>query len=249
MIRRRNLCLLHVFVTFLALFCIDRVGAKNNGVDKIIFQEGQFTIGNSYCAEEQGNSDWCADETLHQVRLKSFSIDKYEITNSEYLGCFAEGVCDPHELHETRPKDFNGKNQPVVFVSWKDAQTFCKWRGGDLPTETQWERAAQGDNLGGAHFQQIYNSGSTKDIGGQRPNSNGLYDMMGNVYEWTLDWYGPYPLNNILNPKGPPEGKEKVVRGGAWHSPSHYLRVADRVARTPEYKYSDVGIRCSYLLK
>ncbi len=74
--------------------------------------------------------------------------------------------------------------------------------------------------------------------------------MMGNVYEWTRDWYGPYSLEGIvLDPSGPPTGKEKVVRGGAWNSPSHYLRVADRVARNPEYKYSDVGIRCAYLLQ
>ena len=99
-------------------------------------------------------------------------------------------------------------------------------------------------------FNKKYQSGSPVDVGGQRPNSNGIYDMMGNVYEWTRDWYGPYPAKDIaLNPKGPSEGKDKVVRGGAWHSPSHYLRVADRVARTPEYKYSDVGFRCVYSLQ
>ena len=172
------------------------------------------------------------------------------MTNGEYLECFAEGICDPAELHETRPKDFSGMNQPVVFVSWMNAQSFCKWRGGDLPTEAQWEHAAEGSHPGGAHFQQKYQSGSPVDVGGQRPNSNGIYDMMGNVYEWTRDWYGPYPVKDIaLNPKGPSEGKDKVVRGGAWHSPSHYLRVADRVARTPEYKYSDVGFRCVYSLQ
>jgi len=239
-----------VIALLVILFSIDRVGAENNDVNKITFQEGEFTLGDLYCSEEQKNSDWCADETLHRVRLKGYSIDKYEVTNAEYLECFVEGVCGPNELHETRPKDFNGKNQPVVFVSWKEAQTFCKWRGGDLPTEAQWEHAAQGIYPGGAHFQQVYNSGSTNDVGGQRSNSNGLYDMMGNVYEWTRDWYGPYPLGPIVsNPKGPPEGKEKVVRGGAWHSPSHYLRISDRVARTPEYKYSGVGIRCAYSFK
>ena len=74
--------------------------------------------------------------------------------------------------------------------------------------------------------------------------------MMGNVYEWTLDWYAPYFLGQgTTNPKGPLERKEKVVRGGAWHSPAHYLRVSDRVAKEPKYKYNDVGFRCAYATK
>ena len=233
----------------LFLLSTDLVEAGNNANSQVVFQEGEFPIGSSYCAEEQKNYDWCADEIPHPVKLKAFGMDKHEVTNSEYMECFAEGVCNPNELHETRPNDFSGMKQPVVFVSWNDAQTFCKWRGGSLPTEVQWERAAQGDNPGGAHFKQMYNSGATVDVGGQRPNSNGLFDMMGNVYEWTFDWYAPYSLDHVSNPKGPPEGKEKVVRGGAWHSPSHYLRGSDRVARPPEYKYSDVGIRCAYPIK
>ena len=238
------------FVVLIFLLHFFLVNASPNISSQIIFQEGEFSIGDIYCAEEQKNSDWCADEIPHKVKLKSFSLDKYEVTNSEYMKCFAEGICNPNDLHETRPNDFSGMKQPVVFVIWEDAQIFCKWRGGNLPTEVQWERAAQGDNPGGAHFKQIYNVGATVDVGGQRPNSNGIYDMMGNVYEWTLDWYGPYQLENtVSNPKGPPTGKEKVVRGGAWHSPSHYLRASDRVAKVPEYKYSDVGFRCAYATK
>lgn len=248
--RRCKTCLLHAIVILLFLFSVDPAVAGSNVDQRIAFQSAEFSMGDIFCAEEQDNSDWCADETPHQVRLKAFSIDKYEVTNSEYLKCFEEGVCDPNELHETRPKDFSGMNQPVVFVSWMDAQAFCKWRGGDLPTEAQWEHAGKGDHPGGAHFQQKYKSGSPREIGGKRPNSNGLYDMMGNVYEWTRDWSGPYPSEGIVSdPVGPSEGKDKVVRGGAWHSPSHYLRVSDRVARTPHYKYSDVGFRCVYSLQ
>ena len=238
------------FVVVIFLLNFTAVDALPNVSSQITFQEGEFSIGDIYCAEEQKNSDWCADEIPHQVKLQSFSLDKYEVTNSEYMKCFAGGICNPNDLHETRPSDFSGMKQPVVFVTWQDAKTFCKWRGGNLPTEVQWERAAQGDNPGGAHFKQAYNIGATVNVGVQRPNSNGLYDMMGNVYEWTLDWYAPYLLRQrTTDPKGPLEGKEKVVRGGAWHSPSHYLRVSDRVAKVPEYKYSDVGFRCAYAIK
>ena len=234
-------------VSVIILSCISDADADSAGSKQITFKEGQFLMGSSYCLEEQSNSDWCSDEIPHQVMLKAYMIDKYEVTNSEYMKCFAEGACNPNDLHETRPNDFNKMKQPVVFVSWYDAKAFCVWRGGSLPTEAQWERAANGSNPGGAHFKKPYNSGSTTDVGGQRPNSNGLFDMMGNVYEWTLDWYGPYSLNHrASNPKGPLEGKEKVVRGGSWNSPSHYLRISDRVAKNPKYKYSDVGFRCVY---
>ena len=241
---------LYEFAALLVLLNINLVDAATDANGKVAFQGGEFFIGDTYCIEEQNNSDWCVDEIPHKIRLKPFSIDKFEVTNTEYMKCFAEGICAPNGLHETRPNDFSGMKQPVVFVTWKDAQKFCKWRGGSLPTEAQWERAAQGDSPGGAHFKQLYNIGATVDVGGQRPNSSGLFDMMGNVYEWTLDWYGPYLLDNSkINPVGPENGKEKVVRGGAWHSPSHYLRVSDRIAKTPEYKYSDVGIRCAYSIQ
>ena len=72
---------------------------------------------------------------------------------------------------------------------------------------------------------------SSKIIGKFEVNSHGLFDMMGNVYEWTLSEYGP-------------SGKNKVVRGGAWNSASHFLRTSDRVGKDPELRYSDVGFRC-----
>ena len=246
--KRQYLLLLgFLSVSVIILSCISDADADSADSKQITFKEGQFLMGSSYCLEEQSNSDWCSDEIPHQVMLRAYMIDKYEVTNSEYMKCFAEGVCNPNDLHETRPNDFNKVKQPVVFVSWYDAKAFCVWRGGSLPTEAQWERAANGSNPGGAHFKKPYNSGSTTDVGGQQPNSNGLFDMMGNVYEWTLDWYGAYSLNHrASNPKGPLEGKEKVVRGGSWNSPSHYLRIPDRVAKNPKYKYSDVGFRCVY---
>ncbi|HIE80033.1 MAG TPA: hypothetical protein EYQ03_05140, partial [Nitrospinaceae bacterium] len=123
------------------------------------------------------------------------------------------GVCEPSVLHEDRPQDFNKPHQPVVFVSWEDAQTYCSWRGGKLPTEWQWEAAAQGERLGGAYFRQPYDKGFPEDTGKFTANSNGLYDMMGNAYEWTLDWYESTGGT----------GKNKVVRGGSWNSAGHFL--------------------------
>jgi formylglycine-generating enzyme required for sulfatase activity len=199
---------------------------------RVLIPAGEYNLGSHYCEEEQSNADWCNDETLRKVELTPFWIDKFEVTNADYRECFIAGICEPAILHEDRPQDFNKPRQPAVFVSWEDAETYCAWREGKLPTEEQWEAAAQGERLGGAHFRQPYNTGAPENVGKFEVNSNGLYDMMGNVYEWTG--------SSIIDGTG----KNKVVRGGAWNSPGHYLRTSDRVAKDPELRYSDVGFRC-----
>ncbi len=222
------------------------VGAQESpNLDWQFISGGDLIMGDSYCIEEQGNSDWCSDETPHKVQLDGFMILRTEVTNQLYYRCFKEGFCEPNELHDSRPRDFSGRDQPVVFVSWKQANNFCLWAGGRLPTEAEWEKAAKRDNLGGAVYGKQYNLGAPNRVESVKPNSKGLFDMLGNVYEWTQDWYGPYETNEVqINPKGPETGERKVIKGGAWNSPAHYLRVADRVARNPEFRYSDLGFRC-----
>ena len=207
------------------------IADADNSVSQVLLPEGEYNLGSLYCEEEQGNADWCNDEVPRKVKLDPFWIDKYEVSNADYRECFIAGVCEPSVLHEDRPQDFNKPRQPVVFVNWEDARTYCSWRGGNLPTEAQWEVAAEGKKLGGAHFGQPYGNSAPEIIGKFEANSQGLYDMMGNVYEWTLSDYAP-------------SGKNKVVRGGAWNSASHFLRTSDRVGKDPELRYSDVGFRC-----
>ncbi|NIQ02321.1 MAG: SUMF1/EgtB/PvdO family nonheme iron enzyme, partial [Nitrospinaceae bacterium] len=181
--------------------------------DRVEIPGGEFMMGSHYCAERRNNDEWCRDETPHRVFLNAFEMDKYEVTNRQYQRCFEAGICEPNELHENRPSDFNRPHQPVVFVTWSDARTYCTWKGGRLPTEAEWERAAQGENRGDAHFGQPYDQGAPRKVGEGDPNSQGLFDMMGNVYEWTQDWYGPYPTQGLQkNPRGPDQGHEKVVR-------------------------------------
>lgn len=213
--------------------------------EQVLVKGGVFEMGSHYCEEEQNNSDWCNDELPHKVRLDSFWMDKFEVSNSDYRKCFVAGACEPEVLHEDRPGDFNKGNQPVVFVTWKDAVTYCHWRSGRLPTEAEWEYAAKAKKPGGAHWNQPYGVGSPVPVGSFEPNSRSLHDMMGNVYEWTMDWYGPYTTTGIQNnPLGPAKGKDRVVRGGSWDSSDHFLRTSDRVAKDPDLRYSGVGFRC-----
>ena len=226
----RRILFFIVFSTFLVVLSV----YAESGDSQVLIPGGKYNLGSYYCEEEQGNADWCSDEIPHKVELGQFWVDKYEVSNADYRECFIAGVCEPAVLHEDRPQDFNKPHQPVVFVSWEDAQTYCSWRGGKLPTEWQWEAAAQGERLGGAYFRQPYDKGFPEDTGKFTANSNGLYDMMGNAYEWTLDWYESTGGT----------GKNKVVRGGSWNSAGHFLRISDRVKKDPELRYSDVGFRC-----
>jgi len=234
-----------VIFIILLLGCGQLVFAEPQAGRQVQIEAGEFMMGDTYCADEQNNSDWCSDEVPHKVNLGSYLIDTHEVTNSDYEKCFSAGECGPNALHEDRPQEFNRPGQPVVFVTWEDARAYCQWKGGRLPSEAEWERAARGDNPGGAHFGKSYKQGAPLKVGGLAPNSSGLYDMMGNVNEWTQDWYGPFTAEGVtVNPKGPISGKDKVVRGGSWNSPSHYLRASDRVFRSPKLRYSDVGFRC-----
>ena len=231
----RRILFFIVFSTFLVVLSV----YAESGDSQVLIPGGKYNLGSYYCEEEQGNADWCSDEIPHKVELGQFWVDKYEVSNADYRECFIAGVCEPAVLHEDRPQDFNKPHQPVVFVSWEDAQTYCSWRGGKLPTEWQWEAAAQGERLGGAYFRQPYDKGFPEDTGKFTANSNGLYDMMGNAYEWTLDWYESTGGT----------GKNKVVRGGSWNSGGHFLRISDRVKKDPELRYSDVGFRCIKIKK
>ena len=173
------------------------------GVSQVLIGAGEFVMGDTYCADEQSNSDWCSDETPHKVRLDAYRIDTHEVTNANYQECFSAGECGPNSLHEDRPQEFNQPKQPVVFITWEDASTYCRWKGGRLPSEAEWERAAQGENPGGAYFGKKYKQGAPIKVSELAPNSSGIYDMMGNVNEWTGDWYGPLETAwSVRQPKG-----------------------------------------------
>ena len=96
-----------------------------SGVEQVLIPGGEYSIGSLYCEEEQGNADWCIDESPRKIKLDAFKIDKYEVSNDNYRECFIAGVCEPSVLHDDRPHDFNKPQQPVVFVNWKDAKTYC----------------------------------------------------------------------------------------------------------------------------
>lgn len=159
---------------------------------------------------------------------------------------------------------------PVVCVTWNDARAFCAWltrkegKTYRLPTEAEWEYVARAGtttpfNIGKViHTNQANYNGTTAYPGGQvgedrqsttpvgtfAANPWGLYDMVGNVWEWCNDWYGLYPAGDLVDPKGPGSGSTRLSRGGSWLNAPEYCRSAYRYSGTPSGRYTSVGFRC-----
>lgn len=161
----------------------------------------------------------------------------------------------PAELQDYGNK-FRDDNQPAVGVDWFSAKAYCESLGGDLPTETQWKHAARGQTGGDFNVtgEQWVHYGWSKQspapVCSYPLNSFGLCDVFGNVWEWTLDWYRKAmdETPGQQDPKGPPNGLYKVMRGGSWlvdDASDEDLGLADRYPQHPGFRNNDVGFRCA----
>ncbi len=148
-------------------------------------------------------------------------------------------------------------NCPVESVSWEDAREFIRRLNAmdgagtyRLPTEAEWEYAARagttGDrygNLDAIAWCGENIAGRTHPVGGKAPNAFGLHDMIGNVYEWVEDRYGPYPGGAMTDPRGPVSGSIRVNRGGSWFSGARGCGSSFRFRSMPDYRNNNLGFR------
>jgi formylglycine-generating enzyme required for sulfatase activity len=185
-------------------------------------------------------------------------MDKYEVTNKQYFDfCIATNTALPQfwGMNEFRSgPDF--PDFPVVGISFFDAEKYAKWCGKRLPTEAEWEYASRG-GLVGKSFPWGDQVDSTKvnyskkykgilKVGSFQPNTYGLYDITGNVWEWTTDFYSDnyYAVSPSENPRGPERGRFKVIRGGSWHSGPMCVQTYYRNGLSSSWVDIGVGFRC-----
>lgn len=206
--------------------------------DMVSFPEGSFVMG---CT---GKLPQCNDdrEPVRTITLAAFAIDRRVATQAQYKACMAAGVCaEPVEWAFFEPEET--PQEPVVGMTWAQAQLFCRWRGRRLPSEAEWARAARGTEG------RMFPWGTTlrRARGGATPE--GVVGMLGTVKQWTADWYAPDGFARLADrdPTGDPSGTEKVLRGlERMFSDSAYATF--RATRHPERTDTGIGVRCALTL-
>jgi hypothetical protein len=208
---------------------------------------GSFLMGSP--EDEEGRDE---DETQHAVEItQPFLLKTTPVTQAEWQAVMGDN-----------PARFQGDDRrPVEMVSWEDAVRFCESlsaQTGDiytLPTEAQWEyacragtTAARYGDLDAVAWYRDNARMNTKPVGQKQPNAWGLSDMLGNVWEWSLDWSDAYVSQPQRDPQGPQSGDDRVVRGGAWHNDAQYCRAAQRNYDPPTLRSAYVGFRPAGLL-
>ena len=219
-----------------------------NGVsfEMVAIEGGSFMMGS-----DRGEKD---EKPVHRVTVSDFYIGKTVVTQALWKA-----------VKGNNPSTFKGDNLPVENVSWDDAQEFIKklnlltGKKYRLPPEAEWEYTAGGGSTNrtkwaGTDEESLvvnyawYDSNSgdqTHEVASKLPNSLGLYDMSGNVWEWCNDWYGSYSSNDQVNPTGASTGSDRVIRGGGWNGKSPYCRITYRGNGRSGNSDNIVGFRLS----
>lgn len=224
-------------------------------------------------AYEQSQLNPFPESPVHLVSLKTYYIDRTEVTNNQFRHFIEQvpawntinargkrGKADGNYLwhwdHRHRHASAH-KDAPVVYVSWYAAQAYCQFLGKRLPTEAEWEYVARDrsetarpipystlDTQAWFYFNSLQ---STQIIKSKSPNSYGIHDLLGNVWEWVHDWYSfhYYQESPLQNPLGPQSGVGKVIRGGGWNNGPQQLSATLREYVKPHYSVNDLGFRCA----
>jgi formylglycine-generating enzyme required for sulfatase activity len=215
----------------------------------ILVEGGSFLMG---CTKEQPS---CEEDEIpvQMLKIETFHINRYEITQKQWIAV----MTDYYEQFEV----FDCDDCPAFFVSWNDVNEFIKrlneltgnyYR---LPTEAEWEYAARGGNksqgyifsgsntMADVGWYYINSSKKVNQVGLKKPNELGLYDMTGNVYEWCSDWYALYGIKDF---NLAPQGKYKVIRGGAWSGVPRYSRNSYRDKMEPNVRNANIGFRLAH---
>ena len=200
-----------------------RIRDNSSNIEMLLIPAGTFIMGcspgDTYCGSNENPT--------HQVTLtNAFYMGKTEVTQAQWQATMGNN-----------PSEFGGQpNNPVERVSWDMIQSFNSATGMRLPTEAEWEYACRagtttaryGEVNDIAWYNQNWTKYGTQPVAGKLPNALGLYDTLGNVYEWCQDRYEPYSSGSVTNPTGPSIGSYRLFRGGSWHYDSYFCRASHR---------------------
>jgi len=221
--------------------------APSNKPNTVYIQGGTFILGSDSGSE---------DETPQQdLIISAFNVDIYPVTNAEYKEFVDATGHNPPRTWDDGTFADGTADHPVTWVNWNDAKAYCEWAGKRLPTEFEWERAARGTDgrtypWGDAFDAAKCNSkesglGGTSAVGSYPDGASpdGVFDMAGNVWEWTADWYQGYRGTRYeLSRYGE---QYKVLRGGSWFDGGELQRTTTRKSFDPNQGFSTIGFRCA----
>jgi formylglycine-generating enzyme required for sulfatase activity len=214
-----------------------KVNTKD-GLTYVWIPPGKFQMGCS-----PGDTE-CFDpeKSPWQVTIsKGFWMGQTEVTQEAYQRVMGKN-----------PSTSKAPRLPVEEVTWDDAVSYCKAVDMRLPTEAEWEYAARAGTTGARYgdldviaWQATNSQKKTHEVGGKQANAWGLYDILGNVWEWVSDWYtDDYPTAAQADPQGPADGTVRVRRGGAFDDSPRYARASFRSRGRTSYHYNNLGMRC-----
>jgi len=240
-----------------AVFTPFKAPKANDLAQVVMIPAGEFIMGSEL---GKGQPD---ESPQRKVYLDAYAIDKYEVTVAQYAGYLRKAGGEPPDFWD-RINQKEDMNRPVVGVDWLEADEYCRFYGKRLPTEAQWEKAARGtdgrkypwgDEDPGPQFANFANgvsfsySKSLAPVGSYEAGKSpfGVYDMVGNVWEWVNDWYRKdyYQVAPAKNPAGPDIGDYVVIRGGSWAIRPAVARSAGRMFLSPNTRSNSLGFRCA----
>jgi formylglycine-generating enzyme required for sulfatase activity len=224
--------------------------------EMITIPAGPFVRGTT-----NGGFDEQPQRTIH---LETFSIDRYEVTNHQYqqfVVATGHRKAGPPSRYAKSIGKMRGPNQPVVYVSWDDANEYCRWKGKRLPTEAEWEKAMRGTDArlwpwgnqekpNGANWARVQDGYDVSARVGSFSTDRSPYGVMdgaGNVMEWVADWYQEayYKESPDKDPPSPEFGTFRVMRGGGYTTTGADLRITSRSKMVPDFRDETIGFRCA----
>lgn len=224
--------------------------------DMVAIPAGPFVRGTN-----RGGFD---EQPERSIVLDAFSIDRYEVTNHRYaqfVAATGHRKSGPPSRYAKNMVRMRGTNQPAVYVSWDDADAYCRWKGKRLPTEAEWEKAMRGvdgrlwpwgntEQLRAANWARVNDGYEVTASVGTFLNDRspfGVMDGAGNVMEWVDDWYRETYYRDSVerNPQSPENGIYKVLRGGGHTTTGSDLRITSRSKMVPDFRDETIGFRCA----